>query len=168
MFFKREKDIRIGGLLLIPFIGFHLAPMMIIYQTVDFISALSGVWSFFTDPTSQLFNPLIAAIFVAQIFSNFILAVWALLILYLFYSYSKYVPKAAVYYYFVSLFFMVVDYGVVVFILGDIYPKATDEVIAQVGPQLIISIIAACVWIPYFIYSKRVKNTFSKRSADEE
>jgi len=164
MFFKKEKDIRLGGLLFIPFISFHFAPAVIIYQTVAFILNLySGVWVLFADSASQFFSPLIAIIFVAQIFANFILAGWALLILYLFYSYSEYVPKTVVYYYLASVFLVLIDFGVISFMLDDIYPKATNEVISQISPQLVISIVAACVWIPYFTYSKRVKNTFGVR-----
>lgn len=162
MLLKRGNGIGIGGWLLLPFVGIHIALVMNVYDTINFIITLSsGVWGIFTDPASRLFSPIIALFFAMQISLNFILAGWALALLYLFYRQSKYVPRTAIYYYLASVLVVAFDFGAVVFVLADIYPVVKDEAIVHVVNEFVLSVLAACVWVPYFMYSNRVKDTFT-------
>ncbi|MGH8321709.1 MAG: DUF2569 domain-containing protein [Gammaproteobacteria bacterium] len=147
----------LGGWLTLPALGLLATPVIICYGlATDFWPIFAkGYWAILTTPRSSAYNPLWAPLLSFEIAGNILILLAALVLLYLFFTKSFRLPKLMVTFLLANLLFVTADY----FLTGNIatIPQhARDEAMTQI----LRSLLASIIWVPYFLVSKRVKNTF--------
>ncbi len=148
----------IGGWLILPLLGLVLTPFRIGFQTfTDVLPALRpATWAALTTPGTKAYHPLWAPAILFELTANSLLILFSLVLLWLFFRKSGRVPML-----------------MIVWLLAIIAAQAIDLVFANQIPaiaalsdadglrNLARSVLGAAIWVPYFLLSKRVKNTFT-------
>jgi len=149
----------IGGWLLLPMIGLFISPARLAYilVTVHIPLVLSGAWGILTAPGSEAYHPLWGPLLLFEIFANTLLLCWAIVLLILLFTKSHHFPKWIILFYLASLVIVAVDT-----VLGGLIPAVAEQNDPSSKQELIRAMIATAIWVPYFIKSERVKNTFIK------
>lgn len=148
----------IGGWLILVAIGLTFSPLTIfyeIYTTPSFIN--NNVWKSLLN-----YEDLLTAIlFAVEIIYNLLYLVFSLLIVFLFYKRRTILPRFAIILYSSTLLFLIIDTIAAI----QINPLAFTSTEKQIfNKEIVSAFISAAIWIPYFIFSKRVKQTFVKIS----
>jgi len=107
-----------------------------------------------------LYNPLVAPFFVFEIIANIALVILSVGVLYLMHLRRKSASRFAIAYYLASAVLLLIDFCGAVLILVNYYPPMAEKLLTQVSIELAIAFLAASIWIPYFLRSVRVKETF--------
>lgn len=154
-----NKYDKIGGWLFLVVIGLIITPLRLGYSlVVDFYPLMTdGSWSILTTPGSEAYHPLWAPLLVFEIVGNCITFLAAIVILVFFFMRKKFVPLAMIVFYSFNLFFVATDY-----FAADLIPAVAAQDSKDSLRELLRTAVAAAIWIPYFIMSKRVKGTFVK------
>ncbi len=144
----------LGGWMVLPMIGMHLTPILLLYHLITFGFFDQAMWQnldFLSDSFSLKF--LIAAEFAY----NMGLLVLAVLIVVLFYKRRSSFPRMITLFYIVNLVGQGLDTWIVVAFYPELY---TDAETAALYKDVAKAVFAAIIWIPYFNLSTRVKETF--------
>jgi hypothetical protein len=151
----------IGGWLILPLLGLILTPIRVGFSSVrDLAPALKpGTWAALTTPGAAAYHPLWAPVLVFECVVNGLLIVCSLVLLWLFLRKSHRVPLLMVAWLVAIVAVQVVD----LLLVGQI-PAAAAAPDAQGIRDLVRLVLSALIWIPYFLRSKRVKNTFVERA----
>lgn len=147
----------IRGWLILPLLGLFLSPFRIsffLYQEMWPIFS-QGYWAILTTPTNETYHPYWAPLLVFEIVGNLLLIVATLAALYFFLTKSRYTPQIMIAWLAFILAFNVLD-----FFLADLIPAVAAQDDFESAKELARACIAAVIWIPYFLISKRVKATF--------
>ena len=140
---KEKKELTgIGGWLVLPAIGLVLSPFAAIMFIIMDLEAMEDM-------------PRYQHLFAFEIGANVIIALFAVVAAFLFFSKNKMTPKVAIAFLVTNLALMLIGTVMIVEEFGS-------GVDSEAYTDLIRSVVAAAIWIPYFINSKRVKNTFVK------
>jgi len=152
----------IGGWLILPVIGLILTPLHIGYElaTTYWSIFAKGYWAVLTTPGNNTYNPLWAPLLSFEILGNVFLLLAALTLLYLLLSKSFHLPKFIVAYFLADLLFVIVDYT-----FASNITRIPQHAIDDAMSEIIRSLMVAAIWVPYFLVSKRVKNTFVRKEA---
>lgn len=150
----------LGGWLILPALGLIILPirlLMIFYN--DFLPIFQeGYWQVLTTPGSGAYHHLWGPYIIFEIIGNAIFLIFGIFLLYLFFSKSFRFPKLIIIFYVANLVFVVAD-----FFMGDMIPAvAAEKNDPEVIKEVARSIVGVLIWVPYFLVSKRVKNTFVK------
>jgi len=155
-----EKKLEgIGGWLVLIAIGLMISPIKTGVALVrDVFPAFNaGVWDKLTTAGSQAYHPLWAPLLIMEMAGNIIFILFPLAILFLFFSKKKFTPLFIIIFLLSNLTFVIVDYLFAMRIpLVASMPDETTPV------EIIRMAVACAIWVPYFLRSKRVKNTFVK------
>lgn len=147
----------LGGWLILVGIGIVLGPIRLLLSLYkDFWVPLSqGGFAELTTPGTQSYIPWFYEIIVAETIVNVLIVLCSFWMIYLFFAKRRLFPKVFIGLYAFSIFFMVADGA----ILATIFPAEIifDAVFYTDTARLLIQ---SCVWVPYMLVSKRVKNTF--------
>ena len=149
----------LGGWLILPafgligwLIGFALS------LNNDFLPIFrEGYWEILTTPGSEAYHHLWAPLITFEIVGNAVIMICAIILLFLFFAKSYRFPTLMIVFLASHLVFGVSD-----FFLADLIPAVAAAGNAGSVIELSLIIIPAMIWIPYFLVSKRVKNTFVK------
>jgi hypothetical protein len=145
----RNEPYGIGGWLIVVLIGLIITTVRLSYFSLTEILPLFSTIDSLGDPTLTV---LLTIEFIANIFFS----TAALILIILMFVKHRLFPKLMIGFYVINL----------VFIITDLLLASSSEIIQQNGvdpssyKELIRTIVGAFVWIPYFLVSKRVKNTF--------
>ncbi len=156
MYFKFDPDslnsklpMSIGGWLMLPAIGLITTPLIMIGDFINYNR--DGLYEYSTWAIlwhgSEYF--VISAVFIEGII-NVALLICSVTIAILFFQGRTNVPKLMMGWYTFSFVFIFIDSA-----LG-----ALIETSNIVNRDVVKSFFACCIWVPYFYYSTRVKNTF--------
>ncbi len=155
-----EKKLEgIGGWLVLAAIGLMIAPIRIAYGLLsDVVPAFTGgAWEKLTTAGSPAYHPLWAPLLITETAGNILFILFPLAILFFFFRKKRCAPLLMIIFLLSNLAFVAVDYLMAMRI--PIVAAMPDES----TPTEIIRLAVACaVWVPYFLRSKRVKNTFVK------
>ena len=147
------------GWLILPAIGlFASAIRLAINLMKDFWPIFrEDYWQVLTTPGTPAYHQLWGTLLIFEIVGNslFILANVALI----FFFFSKHWRFPALY---ITMLALNVLFVTSDFFLGNMIPAVAASTNTQSVRELARSLAAAAVWIPYFLRSKRVKNTFVK------
>ena len=156
--FNTDRHLKgIGGWLILVAFGIIISPLVIIIQVFPLYRGLiaDGTLKALMTPGSQVFNPLLFSITVTEMLANgALVAAWIFLAV-LFFSKKQLFPK---------LYIGVMLFTLIFLILDALVIKAAFPDLEVFDPEtvngIVRGIIAASIWIPYMLKSKRVKLTF--------
>lgn len=153
----------IGGWLILPALALIFTPIRMGFQFYrDMLPNLTPqIWNTLIDPTSTAYHPLWAPLIVFEIAVNLAQFIFTLWLAWIFFKKSSQTPKFYIIWLILFALIRIIDA-----LLVKQIPMATAQ---SVGTETIKditrSIIGAAIWIPYFLVSKRVKNTFIEQTS---
>lgn len=149
----------LGGWLILPAIGLFVLPIRLTIMLInDFLPIFQrGYWEALTTPGSEAYHHLWAPLVIFEIAGNTFFIIFDIILIFLFFTKSYRFPVLFIAFLVLNLFFVVSD-----FFFADLIPAVAAESDREFVRDLAGSIIGAIIWIPYFLVSKRVKNTFVK------
>lgn len=133
----------IGGWLVLPAIGMIVSPLVNIYNMAVTAEALNNA------PTR------LHAALNFELVTNFLLMIFCIIAAILFYMRKAAAPTTIIAMISTVLILTVVES----FMVYEISERLFEEFLL---PELVRSVLVACVWIPYFLNSKRVRLTFTR------
>ena len=146
----------IGGWLILIAIGLCLTPIRIGAEIVQGVRSLQPLaWRAVTTPGSPAYHPLFGPLFIGEMVANVVLLVWALVLLYLFFTKRRAFPRAMIAFLIVRVAIQMAD----IFVASSI-PVAAASIGPRVYGALAGNLLVVLVWVPYFLKSRRVAATF--------
>lgn len=147
----------IGGWLLVPLLGIILTPIRVGFDVYrDLLPAFTPVvWSRITNPAADSYHPFTAPLIVFELIANIGIILLSLYLLRQFLKKSTGVPRLYIVFYSSLVAIQVID-----LVFAAQIPSIASGINAEMTKDLVKSVISAVIWIPYFLVSKRVKNTF--------
>ena len=115
-----------------------------------------GIWSRLTDASSPAYHPYWKPVLIFDIVAACFYVVANVIALVLFFGKRRLFPKLTVV--LIPTIFLLAFVGY--YLEGFIPAFANNAAYATEGHALIVKFIALHVWIPYFLVSKRVRETF--------
>ena len=146
---------RIGGWLIIIGIGLFLNPLFLLGNVIRNDFPRIDLVDTFSNPASPEYIPNISQFLYFEFLGNISFVILAFFLVYNFYAQKSLFPK----------FFITVIVLNLVFILFDIawstsvFPEL-EVFDVETTRQLILQVVTCVVWVPYMLFSKRVKKTF--------
>lgn len=152
-----REGIPIGGWLVLVGIGIIVTPFYMIYSISlnEFFNLES--WEFISSPKSEGYNALWSIAFVLELMMNVVFVVYLIFLIILFFKRRSTFPIHYISFKIINLVLIVTDYYLLLQIESD-YLVADDSAIKAVVKVF----IGAAIWIPYMLFSERVKDTFTK------
>lgn len=152
---SEEKSI--GGWLALPGIGLVLSPIILIYQIVQNGYFLNGIWSAFYDGGYDNAGLLTFSMGFELIY-NLAFLVFTILLIVLYFKKRTSLPKLIVIFYILNFAVPLLQH----ILLSPFLPEelVSDVENMETYKDLGKSLIGAAIWIPYFMVSTRVKQTF--------
>jgi hypothetical protein len=144
----------IGGWLILPVIGLVITPIWHGYVLLSQLWLIfrDGGWARLTTPGTTVYHYLWGPWITFAIIEELAFIVLAIATLVLLFRKSKKTRNFAIALWSISVVCSVLDY-----LLGNLIPAVAEQSNAM---GLIWVIVGAATWIPYFIFSRRVKTTF--------
>ncbi|HKQ16067.1 MAG TPA: DUF2569 domain-containing protein, partial [Steroidobacteraceae bacterium] len=143
-------------------IGLVLTPLVLLKGLVELLPVFDPeIWQQLTEPGAGAYHPLWATVVIYELLANVGFLVFTLWLGYLFVRKSSRTPAIFITWLALNIAIQLVD-----LLLGAEIPAVADESAAGFG-ELIRGIIQAIIWIPYFLRSERVRNTFAVSSTPE-
>jgi hypothetical protein len=157
-----HNSMPIGGWLVLIGIGLVFSPLRMVIElskTPQYFN--SNVWNSLLQAYGSTKGLLLGALMSFELIYNILLPVFFVLAASLFFSRRTIFPKIAIILYItisaVTLFDYLASRGLNPAVFGENDKSASYKSIAQ-------NIVIAAIWVPYLLYSDRVKNTFVFRS----
>lgn len=154
----------LGGWLILPALGLIIMPIrMLLLLHSDFLPIFTeGHWEVLTTPGSEVYHHLWAPYLIFELVSNLAFIAFDLVLVYLFFTRSYRFPRLMIIYLLSNAIFVVGD-----FFLGDLIPFIAEQPTdMETIKEVVRTVIGTCIWVPYFLVSKRVKNTFVKKDVE--
>jgi hypothetical protein len=147
----------LGGWLILVQVGIYITMLMLLLQLFQYsIPAISPeTWNVFTSNKSEFYHPLWGPVLIFETLYNILLLIFCVYILFNLYKRKFILPRLMILFYSTSLIVGIIDS-----ILLYQIPFARETEDGNSLRDTARSIITCAIWIPYFMKSKRVKNTF--------
>ncbi|MBN8576026.1 MAG: DUF3857 domain-containing protein [Cytophagales bacterium] len=145
----------IGGWLILPAIGLSLTPFRMLYDFFQIEYFNYSNWRILTDPAYGAYNVELGIFILVEMIFNVALLFYSIVLVFLFFKRRSNVPILAAAFYGINFLFILLDA-----IAGSAYSEMDNETLRSIGR----SMIAAAIWIPYFLISGRSKGTFTERN----
>jgi hypothetical protein len=110
--------------------------------------------------SSSILDQELAAVSLEILAGNALLTVGSVVLLALFFQRSRHLPGLMVVFYVVLVAVATLEYVAVDRLLLGVTPEIAEREAKLVNDGIRISVASAILWIPYFLVSRRVKNTF--------
>ncbi|PYE47821.1 DUF2569 domain-containing protein [Paenibacillus barcinonensis] len=147
----------LGGWLILIQIGLLFTLIMLLAQISQSILPIlnTETWEMLTAKDSGYYHPLWGPIIIFEAVFNLLFLLFTVYVIVAFYQRKAILPRLMIIFYSVSLIVGTVDY----LLLYQI-PMARELEDGGSIRDIVRSGIACAIWIPYFIKSERVQNTF--------
>lgn len=147
----------LGGWLVLVQIGLYLTIVMLILQIAvyNLPSFLGETWQLLTSKESLYYDPLWKPLLIFEAVYNVAFFFFTIYILVQFYRKKSMVPRLMIIFYGVSLVIGIVDF---IFLNQIALAKELED--GSSIRDLFRSVLTCLIWIPYFLKSVRVRNTF--------
>ena len=148
-----------GGWLILPLLGLIITPLRCFALIfTDLLPVFKeGHWEALTTPGYEAYHPLWAPLIIGELVGNIAIGVFSLVILVFFFRRSIYTPTLVIAWLGISFIFVLGDY-----LIADHIPFIAEIPDPESAKEIVRAAIAALIWIPYFLVSKRVKATFTR------
>lgn len=160
---KRIAYEKIGGWLILIGIGITISPFYILFTIFTQNYFDHSLWINITSASSANYNPVLAISFLIELLINIVSFVFTILLLVLFYKRRSSFPRLVIIFYVFNFLFMAVD-AAVISSLGILNDTALMDSYKAIGKSFITMVI----WVPYFLKSDRVKETFVNMIKNQE
>lgn len=156
-YFLKPSVEGLGGWLVLVQISIYFSLITITYLLFNHIFPVfePEIWSMITDKGSPAYNRSLVQLILFETVVNVVFVIALIFALFLLYRKKRAFPKLMIAYILFSLLTSIVDYVAVSQI--EILAQGDNGTFMR---EVTRSILYACIWIPYFIRSKRVRNTF--------
>jgi hypothetical protein len=147
----------IGGWLIFPAAALLFSPLFMAYQIFQSYVPIfkPGVLGALLNPASSIFSPTVVALLAWGLIVNVALLCFTVWLAVCFYKKQMRVPRFYIIWLFVSFGLQMMD-----IILVSLIPEAGNLSDPEFFKGLAKSVLALVIWVPYFLKSKRVENTF--------
>jgi hypothetical protein len=148
----------LGGWMILILIGLVLSPFRIALSMASDLLPLftDGTWDALTNSASEHYHPLWAPLILGEIVGNVILIALPLVTLVFVIAKSWLAPRLAITWLATTLLITLGD-----FLLAQQIPMIAEmPVDMESVKEIARAAIAALIWIPYFLVSRRVRATF--------
>ncbi len=154
----QPESIPIGGWLILVAFGLIITPFRIVLQLFNNYLPIfsSGHWERLTTAGSGAYHVLWAPIIIFEMAGNVLLLALGAVTLALFFKKSRRTPKFAIGLYAFGPAYLLLD-----LLLANLIPAVASSPDSSHMKEMIRATINACIWIPYFLVSDRVKRTFT-------
>ena len=155
---NKNRPLGIGGLLIVIAFGLCLSALQ---NLAYFLGSLApfirrSLWDTLTDPQSVRYHPHWKGFLIYQAVVSFSFVAANILTLVLFFQRRRVFPRVIVF--LIPVLFLL---GVVAHFWSGLIPAVSASAeYGKEGHELVVKFIALHVWIPYFLLSKRVEETF--------
>jgi hypothetical protein len=156
----------IGGWLVLPVISLVFTCLAsIVYILIESIPLLRS-WDILTSPGSASYNPFFGPYIGFTTFVHAFLFVMPIFLLALMSKKKRVLPQIIIYFYAITLFVTLANFVALATFLNQVlvdrgFPAEAASYLTQGMVNVILQGVGLCgIWIPYFMYSKRVGNTF--------
>ncbi len=151
---------QIGGWLILVAIGLTITPLRVCYDMFNSPEFLnSNVWNSLIGFDTSTRNLLTGLLIIVETLYNFTFLVFSLLVVFLFYNRRTILPRFAIILFSTALIFLIIDTSAAFTLNPQVYTASDRQASYK---EITRELINASIWIPYFIYSKRVRHTFVK------
>lgn len=156
---QKAEPSGLGGWLILPMLGLIFLPFRlgVMLMTTHYPIFSEGYWEVLTTPGTEAYHALWAPLLIFEILGNSLFLVFSIILLVLFFQKHQRFPKLMILFLAANLAFIGID-----FFASDLIPAVAAESDPESTKELIRTIVAAAIWIPYFLKSVRVKNTFTR------
>ena len=150
----------LGGWLIVPAIGLVLTVFKILaYFGVQVAPLVAdGTYGQLTTPGSELYHPLWLPLLLLEGGGNGVLLAMALAAICLYFMRSRWFPRMHIAFMLTNAVLMLV-----LFFMGAKIPALMEVHDVQAVGDMTRGLVAAAIWVPYMLTSKRVRNTFRPR-----
>jgi hypothetical protein len=114
-----------------------------------------GTWEILTTPGSDQYHPLWAGFIIFEILGNLGFLIAGCALVFLFFSKSRLFPKTFIAYLLINLCMLILDAWLGSFVITDEPMFDPDTTKA-----LFTTLMGVVIFVPYMMFSKRVRNTF--------
>jgi len=151
----------LGGWMILPLIGLFVMPIRLaVSLNNDFLPIFKeGYWEILTTPGTEAYHHLWGPLIIFETAGNLFYILFALILIFLFFTKSHLFPTLIIIYIATNLIFIASD-----LFISNLIPAIASESDPESIKDLSRTLIGAIIWIPYFMKSRRVKNTFVKRT----
>ncbi|GAB1437850.1 hypothetical protein MASR2M36_05910 [Providencia sp.] len=143
----------IAGWLILPMLGIVLSLIILPFSIYGQNVQVLEYWDELTNPLSNSFIPLFKELIYFELLGNVILYAILLFLCYVFFTKKKLTIRVYIFFQLFSLVLTTSDI-ILASVLLDLDVDASDI------RDIFRALIGCAVWIPYFLVSRRVKNTF--------
>ncbi|WP_435623660.1 DUF3857 domain-containing protein [Flagellimonas sp.] len=152
---SEHEGLSIGGWLILPAIGLVLSPFIMLFQLVNLGYFDAGVWSVFESSGYEGSTLMTVFLFMEFVF-NLCFFMYVILLLILFFKKRSSFPNLVIGFYALNFLFPILDLVGYSFI----FPEELQDSNMETYKEIARGLVSAAIWIPYFLISERVKNTF--------
>lgn len=147
----------LGGWLILVIVGLVISPIRISYflATTHLPLFYDGTWVELTTFGTNSYDPFWAPLLIFEVVGNVITIVLAIVTLMFVLRRSRHAPRLAIIWLAFTAGFVAVDY-----FAANLIPAVAAQADVENIKELVRSLVAAGIWIPYFLRSERVKATF--------
>jgi hypothetical protein len=147
----------IAGWLILPALAMIISPLRILYECYhSFLPVLKpSLWFAMLSTKSTFYNPPLALLLTWEIVANVAMFAFTIWLAFLFFKKQKSVPRLYITWLVLGIVLQIAD-----LVFSSFVPLVVEQQNGDAYKELIKSVVAAAIWIPYFLQSKRVKNTF--------
>lgn len=147
----------LGGWLVFIQIGLYISVIVSLVTMVQAVSMLSDseTGRLLTSPDSPYYHPIWKTAFIFEGVTSGIMFIFTIIILKSFYQKKRMLPRLMIIFYSVNFLLMLIT-----FLMLNEIPLAKEAQGVNSTSTLIGGVLGCAIWIPYFIRSERVNNTF--------
>jgi transglutaminase-like putative cysteine protease len=148
----------ISGWLYLPAIGLFLTPFRMLYEFVrEPIFFESSNWLMFLSPDNPAYEPGFIVVLLFGVVGNIYLFCLSILTLILYIKRRTSAPRVLIVFYSSMVVLQLLDWSIYTLVAGDL-----GEPMELFNRDFIRALIAAGIWIPVFLLSDKVKETFNE------
>ena len=149
---------KIGGWLILCGLGLVIYPLQTLYALATKLlpAVFSDNWAALTSPANPGYHTLWAPLVIAELVGSIGFFICSIFIVIFFFRRHHWVPKLVIFFMAANVIFVGADYYIINFFL-----VRTDSINVDATINFVRTIVAGAIWIPYFMFSRRVAKTFT-------